>query len=139
MKQKGYAKLHGEILEPTPKNGYGYSNFNESIELLERYGYRPYYEEDKPNKGEGNYSWHFEEREDGIYKIWTFSSFTKNEIMEKRAQAYKDQTDELCSEYTRKSLLGTLTPEKKEEIEEALRKVSEDIAEKYPYPTEEEE
>ena len=59
---------------------------------------------------------------------------TRAEIEAKREQLYRSQTDKLSAEYTRKSILGTLSPEEKAELEEQIRIISAQIVADNPYP-----
>lgn len=59
------------------------------------------------------------------------------EIRQQRAEAYLQQTDVLTAEYTRKSVLGLLTEERKREIERELQTITQQIKVLYPYQIEE--
>nr|DAT12586.1 MAG TPA: hypothetical protein [Caudoviricetes sp.] len=131
-----YVKLEDGMLQYAPINGYGYSNFNQSVELMEKYGYKPFYPTEKPEGGYGTYNYHYEDKGDRIEQVWTFTPYTKEDVRQFRSEDYKNMTDNLCSEYTRKSILGTLTEERKLEIEEQLDMISKYINERYPYPEE---
>ena len=131
-----YARLVNDVLEIAPKNGYGYSNFYKSVELMTKYGYKPYKPVEKPNDGL-RYSLKYEDKGDYITQVWILVPYTKEDIQSLRAKEYEAMTDGLCSEFTRKSILGTLSPERRLEIQEELDMISKDIAERYPYPPEE--
>ena len=45
-----YVKLEDGMLQYAPINGYGYSNFNQSVELMEKYGYKPFYPTESPKE-----------------------------------------------------------------------------------------
>ena len=64
---------------------------------------------------------------------------TKKEQQAKRKLAYEQEIDELHSQKMRHQVLGDWTEEDEAEYIEKVTKLSEEIAERYPYPEEESE
>lgn len=62
---------------------------------------------------------------------------TKEEIEFLREQAYVKEVDVLHAEKSRKTVLGTWTEEDEQNYIAEVKTRSEDIANRYPYPTEE--
>lgn len=57
---------------------------------------------------------------------------TQEDIDNLRRISYEEKTDGLISEYIRKQILGTLTPELKKELEDKIIKLSGEIKGQYP-------
>ena len=62
---------------------------------------------------------------------------TKEEISALREQAYIKEVDGLHAQKDRKTILGTWTEEDEAEYVAEVKRRSEDIANRYPYPVEE--
>lgn len=101
-------------------------------------GFLPLEETPQPRDGK-RYTLSYEQQGDKIVEVWTEEPLTRAEIEAKREQLYRSQTDKLSAEYTRKSILGVLTPEEKAELEEQIRIISAQIVADNPYPETEDE
>ena len=64
-------------------------------------------------------------------------ALTHEEISELREQAYIKEVDILHAQRQRKTILGTWTEQDETNYIEQVKQLSEDIANRYPYPTEE--
>ena len=78
------------------------------------------------------------------YSSWYIAGFapekpaqTKEEISALREQAYIKEVDILHAQRQRKTILKTWTEEDEENYIAEVKQLSEDIANRYPYPTEE--
>ena len=77
---------------------------------------------------------------DGSWYVAGFApekpALTHEEISELREQAYIKEVDILHAQKMRKTILGTWTDQDEANYIEQVKRLSEDIANRYPYPTE---
>lgn len=126
-------KENGEALEHAPRDIPGISNWGLDEANVLAAGFLPLEETPQPRDGK-RYVLSYEQRGDKIAEVWTEVPLTRAEIEAKREQLYRSQTDKLSAEYTRKSILGTLSAEEKAELEEQIRIISAQIVADNPYP-----
>lgn len=131
-------KENGEALEYAPRDIPGISNWGLDEANVLAAGFLPLEETPQPRDGK-RYVLSYEQRGDKIAEVWTEEPLTRAEIEAKREQLYRSQTDKLSAEYTRKSILGTLSAEEKAELEEQIRIISAQIVADNPYPETEED
>lgn len=129
-----YVKIiaDGAGLDYAPQNKGAVSNWINDTAAVLADGYLPLAETPEPQDGK-RYARRYEEQNGQIVAVWTEQPLTRGEVEQKRRELYRELTDELAAEYTRKSILGTLTDEKKAELETQIRNISAQIVADNPY------
>ena len=131
-------KENGDVLEYAPRDIPGISNWGLDEANVLAAGFLPL-EATPQHRDCKRYTLSYDQQGNKIVEVWTEEPLTRAEIEAKREQLYRRQTDKLSAEYTRKSILGTLSPEEKAELEEQIRIISAQIVADNPYPETEDE
>lgn len=130
-----YVKIreNSEALEYALRDIPGISNWGLDKDNLSAAGFLPLEETLQPNDGK-LYARSYVQQDGKVVEIWTEVLPSRAEIEAKREQLYRSQTDKLSVEYTRKSILGTLSAEERAGLEEQIRVISAQIVADNPYP-----